>query len=124
MSNILEKYQIHFKTKVSNGLRFSICESDLKPLLRDFLMEYVGGAFDDVLQEFVINELDKVLKGLIPVAKTITDARVIVYMDSTTTKFVNLDGNGSWANPDEQIPTSDFKEIALEWIQFTLKNDC
>jgi len=118
MSNIIETYKIQFLRREIIGKFHNIMNSVSSVL--DQLME--GYLTPDLINQFLIGEINKVLSGVLLSETIISETMVAAVIEQHDTNLYQDVHYNPTSSPDFSLPTADFIAITQAWFQFVISN--
>ena len=120
--NILEKYQLSFYEYSFLNSKKKGCRSE-QNVIHHTLGIFISQIQDIDYIDATLTAVNNVLSSAWPEADACANDMIMAFIDPTTTKFCDVMGTPpDINNPDYVMPTTDFKEILIEWKAFLKKS--
>ena len=118
MSDVIDTYKIQFLRREIHGRFWNIMTSSSEVL--DQLID--GYPTPYLINEFLIQEINNVLDGIIVSETIISETMVSAVITPQNTNLYQDPHYDPTSNPDFNLPTIDLHAIAHAWLQFVFSN--
>jgi hypothetical protein len=113
MNEALEKYNVLFYKEMRHN-RYVPIISSVNEILNMFFLDYYQAY---LAQDFIIFEIDNVINGVVHETTIVSESVISIKIARDISEIYGWDDSPT-ALPVFVLPTQDFKEIAISWMNY------